>query len=237
MAFDFNNSPVQRQSAILGTDPGLRAYMIRVYNYMAMGLGISMFVAYAASTNLSLMKTLFQTNLYIVVMIAPFAMVLFLGHAIHRLSPAAALGSFIGYSALMGLSISAFFLIYTQQSISSIFLVSMAMFLSMSIYGYVTKKDLTSMGSFLIMGVWGLVLSMLINVFFLHNGMLDLFLSCVAVLLFTGLTAYDMQAIRLSYTEDSREEQTKIAVMGALRLYLDFINIFLSMLRIFGNRR
>lgn len=232
---NFNEQTVLRRTTEV--DQGLRSYMIKVYSYMGLGLTVSGIIAYFSSTYPPLMKAIFQTPLYWVVLMAPILMVIFLGSAIAKMSTKTAIGVFVGYAAATGLSLSSIFFIYTHDSIFSAFGVSAALFLGMGIYGYATKKDLTSIGSFLMMGVLGLVLAMLVNIF-MRNSALDFALSIIAVIIFTGLTAYDAQKIRLSYDEnDYSSTLAKKAILGALTLYLDFINLFLHMLRFLGKRK
>jgi hypothetical protein len=153
------------------------------------------------------------------------------------MSLGALVGTFYAYSAAMGLSLSFIFLVYTGASIAQVFFISASMFLGMSLYGYTTKADLTSMGSFLIMGLFGLIIASLVNIF-VHSPGLSFAVSALGVLIFTGLTAYDTQKIKETFSESwGAESNGKLAVMGALRLYLDFINLFLSLLRLMGNRR
>lgn len=218
-------------------DQGLRAYMAKVYGVMALGLALSGVVAFATASSPAMLNAIFGTGLRWVVALAPFLMVMVLAGTLHRMSSTAATACFVGYAGLMGLSLSTIFLVYTRGSIVSIFGVSAAVFASMGLLGYTTKRDLTSMGSFLLMGVWGLIIASFVNLF-LRNSMMDWMLSIVTVGIFTGLTAYDTQKIRMIYNAaDSADKIGKKVVLGALNLYLDFVNIFLSLLRLFGDRR
>ncbi|GHS92303.1 membrane protein [Alphaproteobacteria bacterium] len=227
---------VSRRTESLSIDKGLQAYMVKIFNYMALGLAVSGGVAYGASTSQALMKAIFNTPLMWVVLFAPLLFVLFLGPIASRLSAKAVLGSFVAYAATMGLSLSSIFFVFAHDSIVSVFGVSAALFLSMSLYGHTTKRDLTSMGSFLSMGVFGLIIAMVINIF-MKNSMLEFVLSFLAIGIFTGLTAYDVQRLRSVYSErHDSETLAQKAVFGALMLYLDFVNIFLHMLRLFGRR-
>lgn len=218
-------------------DLGLRDYMAKVYNFMAVALGISGAVAFFTSSSPQLMALLFGSPLAIVVMLAPLGFVFFLGAKINSI-PAQKAKNFLWiFSVLMGLSMSTIFVAYTNASIARVFFISASMFGAMSIYGYTTKKDLTGMGSFLMMGLIGLIVASIVN-FFLKSSALDFAVSAIGVLIFTGLTAYDTQNIkRLYYSTSDKETLSKMAVMGALRLYLDFINLFMMMLRLFGDRR
>lgn len=235
MNFDYKGQTVQKRS--IDIDLGLRSYMMKVYNFMSIGLIISGLVAYFVSTNDSIVRMLFQTGLYWVVLFAPFLCVIFLSGFISKISPGVATAVFVGYAMLMGLTLSFIFLVYTQSSIVSVFAISACMFLGMSLYGYTAKRDLTSIGSFLVMGVFGLIISSVVNMF-MKNGLFSFIISIVAVGIFTGLTAYDVQRIKLSYCDaDENPTVTKKALIGALTLYLDFINIFIHMLHLFGIRK
>lgn len=236
-------------------DEGLRAYMLRVYNLMALGLvitgaaalGTAMFATTtdpaAAVTTLANGKMLnaFGYSIYFsplkwVIMLAPLAAVFFLSSQVHKLSVSTAQTVFWAFSGLMGLSLSSIFLIYTPASITQTFFVTAAAFGSLSLYGYTTRRDLTAMGSFLIMGLFGLILAMLVNLF-LKSSALDFAVSAIGVLIFAGLTAFDTQKIKEMYFEgDETMVAGRKAVMGALTLYLDFINLFLFLLRFLGNR-
>lgn len=217
-------------------DEGLRQHMLRVYNYMGAGLVLTGLVAMFVSTSPAMLQAIFGTPLKWVVMLAPLAFVMVLSFGIHRLSFAAAQGIFWAYCAAMGLSMAAIFLVFTGSSIALTFFVTAATFLSMSLWGYTTKRDLTGMGNFLIMGVIGIVIAMVVNIF-LASSALQFAISALGVLIFTGLTAYDTQRIKEEYAEGyDRESTGKLALMGALTLYLDFINLFQFMLSFLGQR-
>ncbi|OCW58966.1 Bax inhibitor-1/YccA family protein [Hoeflea olei] len=255
---DFRNSNVRVATgaqAGAAIDEGLRAYMLRVYNIMAMGLGITGVAAYAiamlATTNdpasavatmgngtmvTSLGAALYGSPLKWVVMLAPLAMVFFLSFRIEKMSVSAAQTTFWIYAAMMGVSLSSIFLVFTGSSITQTFFVTAASFGALSLYGYTTKKDLSGMGSFLIMGVFGLVIAMVVNIF-LQSSALEFAISAIGVLVFAGLTAYDTQQIKEMYYEgDGEATAGRKAIMGALRLYLDFINLFMFLLQFLGNR-
>ena len=229
-------------------DAGLRAYMIRVYNYMTAGVALTGLVAWFAfsaavtqtGAGLELTPfghTLFGSPLMWVLILAPLGLVMVMSFGINRLSPATALTLFFVYAGLLGLSLSTIFLVYTGASITRVFFISAATFGAMSLYGYTTQRDLTGFGSFLFMGLIGIVIASLVNIF-LHSSGLDWVMSVLGVLIFTGLTAYDTQNIKEMYSPmDDGTVAGRKAVMGALRLYLDFINLFLMMLRLFGDRR
>jgi FtsH-binding integral membrane protein len=217
-------------------DEGLRQHMLRVYNYMGAGLILTGLVAMFVSTSPAMMQAIFGTPLKWVVMLAPLAFVMVLSFGIHRLSFAAAQGVFWAYCAAMGLSMSAIFLVFTGSSIALTFFVTSATFLSMSLWGYTTKRDLTGMGHFLIMGLIGILIASLVNIFLASSAM-QFAISVLGVLIFTGLTAYDTQRIKEEYAEGyDRESTSKLALMGALTLYLDFINLFQFMLSFLGQR-
>jgi FtsH-binding integral membrane protein len=231
-------------------DAGLRAYMIRVYNYMAMGVGLTGVVAWftfqaAVVTNAAgniVALTPFGHAIYggpavIVLMLGTFGLAMFIQYRIQHLQPATALTLFMVYAAAFGLLLSTVFLSYTGASVTRVFFISAASFGALSLYGYTTQRDLSPIGSFLIMGVFGLIIAMLVNMFLKSTG-LDFVISAVGVLVFAGLTAWDTQQIKEMY--DPMQDGTiagRKAVMGALRLYIDFINLFLFLLRFLGDRR
>ena len=225
-------------------DEGLRSYMLKVYNLMALGLAITGIVAYASFAMAfdngqltSFGQAIYLSPLKWVVMLAPLAMVFFLSFRIHKMSVGAAQTTFWVYAGLMGLSLSSIFLIYTGQSITQTFFVTAASFGALSLFGYTTKRDLSAMGSFLIMGLFGLIIASLVNIF-LQSSALEFAISAIGVLVFAGLTAWDTQKIKESYYEaDGAEMVGRKAIMGALTLYLDFINLCLFLLRFMGNNR
>jgi len=235
------NSPyaVRGQTSAMELDAGLRSYMLKVYNYMAAGLALTGLTAYGVYASAETHPEIIQTvlNLRWIIMLATLGMVFWLSFGIQRMSAGAAQISFWVYAILNGLWLMPIFLIYTQTSIARAFFVAAATFAGMSLYGYTTKRDLTGMGSFLFMGLIGLLIAMVIN-FFLASSALAFAISAIGVLIFTGLTAYNSQKIKEMYfAGDSGEVIGKKAVMGALRLYLDFINLFIMLLQFFGNRR
>ena len=218
-------------------DTGLRSYMVKIYNFMSIALGISGLVAFLVSSSPALMGAIFGTPLAWVVMLAPLGFVMFFGYKLNSLSSEQAKNYLWIYSALMGISLSTIFIAYTSTSIARVFFISAATFGGMSLYGYTTKKDLTGMGSFLFMGLIGLLVASLVNIF-LKSSALEFALSAIGVLIFIGLTAYDTQKIKQAYYRTTDSEITaKLAVMGALNLYMDFINLFIMMLRFFGDRK
>ncbi len=246
------NAGAQADASI---DQGLRTYMLKVYNLMALGLAITGLAALGtmmvATTNdpstavatlgngkmlTSVGQTLYGSPLRWVVMLAPLGMVFYLSARINSMSTSAAQTAFWVFAGLMGLSLSSIFLVYTAQSIVQTFFITAAAFGALSLWGYTTKRDLTGMGTFLVMGVFGLIIAMVVNIF-LQSPAMQFAISAIGVVIFAGLTAYDTQQIKEMYYEnDSSEVSGRKAIMGALRLYLDFINLFTFLLQFLGNR-
>ena len=223
--------------ALAGIDQGLRSYLSRVYMYMAFGLLLTGGVSFATANSPEMMQLIFGTPLKWFVIFAPLGLVFFLSFRINSLKYATAQGLFWLYSALVGLSLASIFLMYTGTSIARVFFISSSMFGTMSLYGYTTRRDLSGMGSFMFMGLIGVIIASVVNMF-LQSSAMEFMISVIAVIVFTGLTAYDTQAIKLMYYEgDGEEVMGKKALMGALRLYLDFLNLFLAMIQLFGDRR
>jgi FtsH-binding integral membrane protein len=217
-------------------DAGLRAHMQRVYGYMAGGLALTGLVAYAAAVS-GFYQAIAGTAVIWIVMLAPLGFVLALSFGIQRMSAGTAMLLFWIYAAVMGLSLGGIFLVYTGTSIARVFFITAATFGAMSLYGYTTNADLSRMGSFLLMGLIGLVIASLVNIF-IGSSALQFAISIIGVIVFVGLTAYDTQRIKEMYLEsDSAEIAGKKAVLGALALYLDFINLFMMLLQLFGQRR
>jgi uncharacterized protein len=234
-------------------DAGLRAYMIRVYNYMASGValtgvvswltylmagGDAIHVAGGHITGLTPFgQAIFSGPLSIVLFLGTLGIVFFMSFRINRLEANTALALFLAYAALLGLILSSVFLAYTLSSISRTFFISAASFGALSLYGYTTQRDLTPVGSFLVMGLFGLILAIVVNIFLKSTG-LEFVISVIGVLIFAGLTAWDTQRIKEMYSAmDDGTVAGRKAVMGALSLYLDFINLFLFLLRFMGDRR
>ena len=218
-------------------DQGLRSYMLRVYNYMATGLGLTGLTAYFVAITPSLFNAIYGTPFYWLVALAPLGFVFYLSARLHKISFAKAQTVFWIFSGVMGLSMAYIFIAFTGASIARVFFITAGTFAGMSLYGYTTKKDLTGWGSFLFMGLIGIIIAMIVNIF-LQSGMLSFIISCVGVLVFVGLTAYDTQRIKeMYYASDHPEISGKKAIMGALKLYLDFINLFIMLLHLFGQRR
>jgi FtsH-binding integral membrane protein len=234
-------------------DQGLRAYMLGVYNHMVLGLAITGLVAFGAnmlaiapaseavarmgSVGLtSFGVALYGSPLRYVVMLAPLAFIFFFSFRIDRMAASTARNMFLGFSAVMGLSLSTILLFYTKQSISLAFFETAAAFGALSLYGYTTKRSLSAMGSFLIMGLFGIVIASLVNIF-VASSAFQFGISILAIVIFAGLTAWDTQAIKEMYdSRDGQEVATKKSVNGALMLYLDFINIFQNLIYLTGNR-
>ena len=220
-------------------DVGLRAHMNKVYGLMSVGMAITGAVAWAIGTNDAMVEAIFATPLKWVVMFLPLVMVFAFSAMLPRLSVAAAQLFFYVYAAAMGLSLSFIFAVYTSTSIAQTFFITAIAFAGLSLYGYTTKKDLSAMGTFLMMGVIGLLVAMVVNLCLQSTG-LSFAISAIGVLIFAGLTAYDTQSIKNEYLQHAQMGDQdwlgKAAIMGALRLYLDFINMFMFLLSFMGNR-
>src|SRR6266404_3516555 len=226
-------------------DEGLRAYMLRVYNYMLLGLALTGGAAWFTANTPAFLRLFFQQTaggytmapLGWVVLFAPLGLVMLLGWRIQQMSLGAAQATFWVYAGLMGISLTPILLLYTGASVAQVFFITAATFGAMSLWGYTTKRDLSAFGSFLFMGLIGIIIASLVNMF-LQSGMMQWIISVIGVLIFTGLTAYDTQSIKETYfVGDDGSVAGKKAIMGALRLYLDFINLFLMLLRLMGDRR
>ena len=218
-------------------DTGLRAYMQRVFGMMGMGLAITWLVAFFVAQSPAMIQAIYGTPLKWVVFLAPVILAFVFGMRIQAMRASSAQALFWVFSGVMGLSLASIFLVYTGESITRTFFIAAATFAATALYGYTTKRDLTGVGSFLFMGLIGLIIASLVNLF-LASSALHWTISVLGVLIFTGLTAYDAQKIKELYWEgDGAEVGTKKAVMGALNLYMDFINLFLFMLQFFGDRR
>jgi FtsH-binding integral membrane protein len=227
-------------------DAGLREYMLRIYNYMASGLVLTGVIAYSSANTPAILNLMYAvgpnggiqpTGLAWIAMLSPLGFILALSFGINKMKASTAQAVFWGFAAVMGLSLSHIFLSYTGTSITRVFFISAGTFAAMSLYGYTTKKDLTGLGSFLFMGLIGIIIASIVNMF-LQSSAMHFIISVIGVLIFVGLTAYDTQKIKNMYSEvDGSETASKKAIMGALTLYLDFINLFLMLLRLFGARR
>lgn len=217
-------------------DAGLRQHMLQVYNYMMLGLALTGIVAYLVGTTPALYQPIFGTPLKWVVMLAPLAFVFFFSFRIQSMSAATAQLTFWAFCAVMGLSMASIFLVFTGASIARVFFITAAMFGAASLYGYTTKADLTKFGSFLFMGLIGIIIASLVNLF-VGSSALQFAVSVIGVIVFTGLAAYDTQMIKETYAEHAGiEANNKLAVFGALSLYLSFINLFQMLLMLFGQR-
>lgn len=218
-------------------DEGLRSYMLSIYNYMGLGLALTGLTAFVVATSPTLMAVIFGTPLKWVVMLAPLGFVFFLSARVHRMSVAAAQIAFWAFAIAMGLSLASIFLVFTGTSIARVFFITAATFGAVSLYGYTTKRDLSQFGSFLVMGLIGIVIASLVNLF-LGSSALQFAISVIGVLVFTGLTAWDTQRLKEEYVESLGQELiAKNAIMGALSLYLNFINLFVMFLQLFGQNR
>ncbi len=217
-------------------DEGLRQHMLRVYNYMGIGLVLTGLVAFVVASTPALYVPIFQTPLKWVVMLAPLAFVFFFSFRMSTMTAATAQMAFWAFCAVMGLSLASVFLVFTGTSIARTFFITAAMFGATSLFGYTTKRDLSKFGSFLVMGLIGVIIASLVNLF-IGSSALQFAISIIGVLVFTGLTAYDTQSIKEQYAEaHGHETNTKMAVFGALSLYLNFVNLFQLLLSLTGQR-
>ena len=249
---DFNRQNIfQATSAKTAVwDAGLRAYMLKVYNYMATGVlltGIISLISFKLSADINASgeiialtnygNAIFNSGLRWLVMLAPLAVIFYMSFGINKMSTSKAQTVFWIFTVLMGLSLSWVLIVFTEISVARVFFITSATFGAMSIYGYTTKRDLTKLGSFLMMGLIGIIIASIVNIF-MKSSMMYFVISILGVLIFVGLTAYDTQKIKNMYVaSDTGELMGKKAVMGALTLYLDFINLFIMLLRLFGQRR
>ena len=250
MALDFNQKSFTKTSDQAVIDEGLRTYMLKVYNYMTTGLLLTGLIAFffgkaSIVTNelgqivgvTQIGALLFGSPLKWVVMLAPLGFVFYLSARINKMSISSAQITFWIFSAIMGLSLASVFIEFTGTSIARVFFITSGTFAAMSLYGYTTKRDLTKLGGFLFMGLIGIIIASIVNIF-IQSGPLQFAISIIGVLVFVGLTAYDTQSIKnMYYAGDSENVGSKKALMGALRLYLDFINLFILLLQLFGQRR
>lgn len=217
-------------------DAGLRAHMLRVYNYMCGALILTGVVAFAVASSPTAVQLLFGTPLKWVAFLAPLAFILVLSFGVHKMSFSTLQLVFWSFAAAMGISMASLFIVYTGQSIAKVFFITAGMFAATSLYGYTTKRDLAKMGSFLFMGLIGLIIAMIVNIF-MQSSALQFAVSILGVLIFTGLTAWDTQRIKETYHEGHGHETAgKLAIMGAVALYLDFVNMFQFLLMLLGNR-
>ncbi len=250
MANEYNRVMPGQTAADAGLyDAGLRAHMLRVYNYMLIGLGLTGVSAWIVAS-VPAIRGMFYTvsmtaqgpamglsGLGWVALLAPLGLVMFLSFRIQHMSVGAAQATFWGYAALMGVSLAPILLLYTGASVAQVFFITAATFGSMSLYGYTTQRDLSAWGSFLFMGLIGIIIASVVNMF-LGSSMMQFVISVAGVLIFTGLTAYDTQSIKEQYSANMDGTMAgRAAIIGALRLYLDFINLFIMLMQLLGNRR
>ncbi len=229
-----NDSIVQR------TGSGLQTFMAQVYGWMTVGLLLTAFVAYYVASSYALQDMIFSSKVvFFGLIIAQLGLVFVLSGMVHKMSGAMATSLFMLYSVLTGVTLSSVLLVYTESSIASTFFICAAMFGALSIYGYTTKRSLTGMGSFLFMGLIGIIIASIVNIF-MQSSMMSMVISYAGVLIFAGLTAYDTQKLKdmgNEINQEDKENMRRYSIMGALTLYLDFINLFLMLLRILGDRR
>ena len=227
---------VRSADTAVGIDVGLREYMLRVYNYMASGLALTGIVAYVAAAS-GFYESIARTPLIWLVILAPLGLVMLMSFGVQRMQASTLQLVFWLYSGLMGLSLAMVFLVFTGESVARVFFITAGTFAAMSLYGYTTQRDLSQFGSFLFMGLIGIIIASLVNMF-IASSALQFAISVIGVIVFTGLTAWDTQRIKEMYSAgDSAEIGTKKAIMGAFQLYLDFINLFVMLLQLMGNRR
>ena len=251
MAFGRNNDQIAKLSGLTQTqeselDVGLREYMLRVYNYMASGLVLTGIFAYGGTKVPALLNLMYSvgpsgslspTLFAWIIMLSPLAFILVLNFGIQRMQASTAQAVFWAFAAIMGLSLTHIFIVYTGASITRVFFITAGTFASMSLFGYTTKRDLSKFGSFLFMGLIGIVIASVVNIF-MQSSAMAFVISVVGVLVFVGLTAHDTQNIKRMYIEgEHTETATKKAVMGALSLYLDFLNLFIMLLHLIGDRK
>jgi hypothetical protein len=241
--YNFSSAEIKTASY----NEGLRVFMLQVYNYMGAALALTGIIAMLTASSPALMSMLYVMKgnhiaglspLGWIVSLAPLGLAIAFGAGINRMSTQTAQMLFWAYAALLGLSLSSIFARYTGESIARVFFITASLFGAMSLYGYTTKKDLTNFGSFLMMGLFGIIIASVINIFLKSSG-IQFAVSILSVLIFTGLTAYDTQRLKEMYYQvsGSGELMSKVAIMGALSLYMDFINLFVQLLQFYGNRR
>lgn len=225
------------QSAV-GFDAGLRAYMLRIYNYMAGALGLTGLVAYIVANVPAIYQVVFGTPLVYLFMFAPLVMVFVFASKIQTMALGTARAMFWSFAVLMGVSLASIFLAYTGASVARVFFISAAVFGSMSLVGYTTKRDLTGMGQFMMIGLIGVIIASVVN-FFMESSALQFALSVLSVVIFVGLTAYDTQKLKNLYFSvgGNADLQERVSIQGALSLYMDFINLFISLMHLIGDRR
>jgi FtsH-binding integral membrane protein len=222
--------------AVDQVDAGLRRYMLSIYNYMGLGLALTGIIAMFVAATPAIYVPIFTSPLKWVVMLAPLGFIFFLGFRLQQMSVSAVQMTFWAFCAVMGLSMASIFLVFTGESVARTFFITAAAFGALSLYGYTTKRDLSAMGTFLVVGLFGLIIAMVVNIF-VGSTAIQFAVSVAGVLIFAGLTAWDTQRLKEMYLENMEPgAQTKMAVMGALTLYLDFINMFQFLLQFMGVR-
>lgn len=240
MAYRTDPRFAQARVAVGAIDEGLRSFMLGVYNYMGLGLAITGLVAFVVASTPAIYMPIFTTPLKWVAMLAPLGFVMFLGARIHALSVSAAQITFWLFAAVMGVSLASVFLVFTGESIARVFFITAATYGAVSLYGYTTKRDLSGFGSFLLMGLIGIIIASLVNIFLMSSA-LQFAVSVIGVIVFTGLTAWDTQRLKEEYLGSFQyaggDLAAKGAIMGALSLYLNFINLFMMLLQLFGTQR
>ncbi len=230
-----------RTGAPAEVDEGLRSYMLGIYNYMATAVGVTGVAAFGTATwavnNPAVANALYNSPLRWVIMLAPLAFVLVLSFGINKLSRSAATALFYTFAVVMGVSMSWIFMVFSLGSITQTFFVTAAAFGALSLYGYTTKRNLSAMGTFLMMGLFGLIIAMIVNIF-VGSSALQFAINVIGVLIFAGLTAWDTQRLKHMYdvVKHNGEAMAKASIMGALSLYLDFVNMFMFLLQFLGNR-
>ena len=243
MAYDYERNVKARSSADQ-IDLGLKAYMNKVYSFMAVGLALTGVIAHLTSTLAFDFRTntmtafgnaIYGSPLAFIIMLAPLGFIIALNMGIAKMKESTVQVLFWAFAAVMGLSLSSIFIQYTGESVARVFFISAGAFGALSLYGYTTKKDLTGWGSFLFIGLIGILIASIVNIF-VASSALQFGISVIGVLVFAGLTAYDTQRIKAMYFDNSGQEGKK-AIMGALTLYLDFINLFIMLIQLFGQRR
>ena len=243
MAYDYERD-VKARSSSAEIDLGLKAYMNKVYSFMAVGLALTGVIAHLTSTMAFDFRTntmtafgnaIYGSPLAFIIMLAPLGFIIALNMGIAKMKESTVQVLFWAFAAVMGLSLSSIFIQYTGESVARVFFISAGAFGALSLYGYTTKKDLTGWGSFLFIGLIGILIASIVNIF-VASSALQFGISVVGVLVFAGLTAYDTQRIKAMYFDNSGQEGKK-AIMGALTLYLDFINLFIMLIQLFGQRR
>ncbi len=243
MAYDYERD-LKSKSTSIDIDLGLRAYMNKVYSFMAVGLALTGVIAhltstlafnFATNTYTSFGATIYGSPLAFIIMLAPLGFIIALNMGISRMKESTVQILFWAFASVMGLSLSSIFIQYTGESVARVFFISAGAFGALSLYGYTTKKDLSGWGSFLFIGLIGILIASIVNIFVASTA-LQFGISVIGVLVFAGLTAYDTQRIKAMYYDGTGQEGKK-AIMGALTLYLDFINLFIMLIQLFGQRR